>query len=120
MLFVISQILPCLLGSLALGAAFGYLFKKLLQNMIPQPDRLPDFSHFALKSDLPKAADLGKYALKSELPSGEFLTASALAPVMAWKSEVGDPKAYLRKTELPSGPDLSGYALKSELPKLPD
>ena len=117
MLFVIQNIFPCLLTALALGAAFGYFLKKMLQDMIPQPAPQHDFSRYALKADLPR---------------GEFLTAAALDPILAWKSQVGDPKHYARqsdlpeigkytlKSELPKLPDLSGFALKSELPKLPD
>ena len=62
----------------------------------------PDFSIYALKSDLP---NLENYALKSELFSGNYNDLNGKP----------DLSVYMLKTEFP---DMSQYALKTEIPEV--
>ena len=62
----------------------------------------PDFSIYALKSDLP---NLENYALKSELFSGNYNDLNGKP----------DLSVYMLKTEFP---DMSQYALKTEIPEI--
>ncbi len=68
MWFVITQIWPYLLAAFALGSVLALclnqIFKSvMLKSEFPAP---PDFSRFALKSDIPNPS---QYALKTDLPA---------------------------------------------------
>ena len=109
----------------------GYLLRRLWRGSIPmvapvplpnlrifaRVSDIPDVSKFALRSELPAAPDLSMCALKSDLPTGELVEAADLAPLLAWKEEVGDPKLLARRSDLP---DVSEFALKRDIPAPPD
>jgi hypothetical protein len=73
---------------------------------------LPDFTNYALKSEVPKY-DLSPYALKTEIPKFD------LGPY-ALKSEIPkmDLTPYALKSEVPPKVDLTPYALKTDVPKV--